>query len=241
MTIRFVFAPTVATTCVQLSRMSFIGWGDGVSESTVVGKVGKHSALPWAQHFPLATRLFGPKNLTAYPPAHSYRPHHSIPWKCQIPCRSWKVQFSVLLLLLGGDSLDFDLSYDVHCGIAHTRWATHGPPNWVNSHPQRSDKDNSKMLEWQNTAHDRAIATVILSAFVVVHNGIVTNYKVLKEYLVSLLVRESNLSSILYNISSAPCNLFPQSSTFISDSQRVWVRKWYWHGSDREASQVHQR
>lgn len=56
------------------------------------------------------------------------------------------------------------LLLDTHVGVAHTRWATHGAPSVVNSHPQVSDPD---------------------AQFSVVHNGIITNYKPLKEMLLS--------------------------------------------------------
>lgn len=71
-----------------------------------------------------------------------------------------KVLEDAIAKVLGGSMLDQQV--DVHVGIAHTRWATHGEPSDLNSHPQRSDLENS---------------------FVVVHNGIITNYRDVKTFL----------------------------------------------------------
>lgn len=72
-----------------------------------------------------------------------------------------------------------DFSFETHFGIGHTRWATHGEPNYINSHPHTS----------------------MSGRYIIVHNGVIENFKKLKvERLADFKFKSETDTEVIVNL-----------------------------------------
>ncbi len=87
-------------------------------------------------------------------------------------------------------------------GIAHTRWATHGIPNDINAHPHMDVSDSIALI----------------------HNGIIENHSVLREFLVNEGVKfrsDTDTEVIVQLISS----IYNQNGLSLEDAVRAALQK----------------